>query len=55
VLIAGFSLDGRYPLDDYDRDGLAAGLQLRERFSTWDRAPFRGGDDYAVSVHVRDD
>jgi SAM-dependent methyltransferase len=55
LLIAGFSLDDRYPLDDYDRDCLAAGTELRERFATWDRTAFHEGDDYAVSVHVRDD
>jgi SAM-dependent methyltransferase len=51
-LIAGFSLDRSYHLDQYDLDCEAAGLRLVERFATWDRAPFRDGD-YAVSVHVR--
>jgi SAM-dependent methyltransferase len=55
LLIAGFSLGRGYGVDDYDRHAVAAGLALRERFSTWDRAPFvDGSSDYAVSVHVRD-
>lgn len=57
VLVAGFSLGRGYEVDDYDRDCAAAGLSLRERFSTWSRDAFvdgAGGSDYAVSVHVRD-
>jgi SAM-dependent methyltransferase len=51
-LIAGFQLlDGRYDLATYDRHCAEAGLVLDERFSTWDRAPWRVGGDYAVSVH----
>ena len=51
-LIAGFQLlDGRYDLATYDRHCAEAGLVLDERFSTWDRAPWRAGGDYAVSVH----
>lgn len=56
LLVAGFSLGRGYEVDDYDRDCAAAGLVLRDRCSTWDRAPFVDGrSDYAVSVHVRDD
>jgi 2-polyprenyl-3-methyl-5-hydroxy-6-metoxy-1,4-benzoquinol methylase len=55
VLVAGFLLGRGYEAADYDADCAAAGLTLRERFSTWDRAPFvEGSSDYAVSVHVRD-
>jgi SAM-dependent methyltransferase len=50
LLVAGFQLDGRYDLARYDADCAAAGLELVERFATWDRAPFAGGA-YAVSVH----
>ncbi len=53
VLVAGFSVDRRYPLADYDEHAAAAGLTLAERFATWDRAPFEPGCDYAVSVHRR--
>lgn len=52
VLIAGFSLDRSYRIADYDAHTAAAGLTLTDRFATWDRAPFTGGD-YAVSVHIR--
>ena len=50
VLIAGFSLDERYSVDQYDRECEAVGLALHERYATWDRAPFEAAD-YAVSVH----
>ncbi|MBC6450504.1 class I SAM-dependent methyltransferase [Actinokineospora xionganensis] len=50
LLVAGFSLDRGYTVADYDAHAKAAGLSLVERFATWDREPFSGGD-YAVSVH----
>lgn len=53
VLVAGFQLDGRYSLKEWDDGCEAAGLAPAERWSTWDRVPFRDGDDYAVSVHRR--
>ncbi len=52
-LMAGFSLDRGYGIEDWDADTTAAGLTLAERFATWDRAPFDGGS-YAVSVHQLD-
>lgn len=55
LLIAGFSVDHRYPLADFDVHAADAGLTLLERFATWDRAPFVDGGDYAVSVHRRPD
>ena len=49
-LVAGFQLQDGWPtLDDYD--GWCAGLELENRFATWDRDPYAGGG-YAVSVHV---
>jgi SAM-dependent methyltransferase len=52
-LVAGFSLEpGRLDLAAYDAHAGAAGLVLAERWATWDRQPFAGGD-YAVSVHRR--
>ena len=52
-LVAGFQLQpGRLRLADYDRHCRAAGLELDERWATWDRQPYEGGD-YAVSVHRR--
>jgi SAM-dependent methyltransferase len=58
LLVAGFGLDAAHlPLDDapvdlpgYDGWCRAAGLELVERWATWDRAPHEGGG-YAVSVH----
>ena len=51
VLVAGFQLSrGGLTLAAYDELALAAGLALDERFATWARDPFDGGD-YAVSVH----
>ena len=52
-LVAGFTLDHRYPIEQYDEHCAAAGLTLEERFATWDRDPWRPGGDYAVSVHRR--
>lgn len=51
TLVAGFELGRGYELEDYDRDCEAAGLELAERFATWDRTPFTRNDRYAVSVH----
>ena len=53
ALVAGFSLEpGRLDLETYDGHARAAGLVLDERWATWDRQPFDGGN-YAVSVHRR--
>ncbi len=53
LLVAGFSLHrraGALTLAEYDACCTAAGLELVERYATWDRDPYAGGD-YAVSVH----
>jgi SAM-dependent methyltransferase len=53
VLVAGFVLRPDWPdLAAYDRWCTAAGLALTDRWATWDRRPYEGGD-YAVSVHTR--
>lgn len=49
-LVAGFSLNRDYTLDDYDAHCRAAGLNLEARYATWSRKPYTGGE-YAVSVH----
>jgi hypothetical protein len=55
LLVAGFQIiDGRLRLDRYDELAAAAGLTFVDRWATWDRKPFTGGD-YAVSVHRRTD
>jgi SAM-dependent methyltransferase len=52
VLIAGFQISmGYLSLEEYDRLAKEAGLVLTERFSTWDRQPWRWESSYAVSVH----
>jgi len=50
-LVAGFQLRAGWPtLGDYDRWCAAAGLEPEDRYATWQREPYAGGD-YAVSVH----
>ncbi|MGA7833873.1 MAG: class I SAM-dependent methyltransferase [Acidimicrobiales bacterium] len=51
ALVAGFQLDGRYSVAEYDLACEACGLLLTHRWSTWDRVPFSRGGDYVVSVH----
>ena len=52
ALVAGFQImPGRLTLTTYDRLALAAGLELHERWSTWQRHPWQPGANYAVSVH----
>jgi len=53
LLIAGFSLDaqpGAITLAEYDHAASEAGLELVDRFATWDGAPYDDGR-YAVSIH----
>ncbi len=53
LLVAGFSLlPDRLSLPAYDDAAAAAGLVPVDRWATWDRSPYAGGD-YAVSVHRR--
>jgi len=53
LLVAGFSTDAGLDLAAYDRLAATAGLDLVERWATWDRAPEVAGGNYAVSVHGR--
>jgi len=51
MFVAGFALQaGRLDLATYDRLARGVGLELAQRWSTWERQAFTGGD-YAVSVH----
>ena len=50
LLVAGFQLNGRLALDDYDAHTTAAGLTPVARWSTWGRAPFTSSSDYVVAV-----
>jgi SAM-dependent methyltransferase len=52
LLVAGFTLEpGGLSVEGYDDLCRANGLELADRWSTWDRAPFRLPADYQVSVH----
>lgn len=54
VLVAGFVLRPDWPdLAAYDGWCAAAGLRLADRWATWNRESYAGGD-YAVSAHVRE-
>jgi len=61
LLVCGFGLDAQHlpagcpptPLADYDAAMSQAGFAIRDRWSTWDGAPFAEGDGYAVTVHTR--
>ena len=58
LLVTGFGLDQAHlptncpvtPLADFDAACVAAGLELHDRWATWDHAAFDGGG-YAVSLH----
>lgn len=51
LVVAGFQTGGeRLSVDAYDEHAAHAGLVLVDRWATWDRQPFAGGD-YQVSVH----
>jgi 2-polyprenyl-3-methyl-5-hydroxy-6-metoxy-1,4-benzoquinol methylase len=53
ALVAGFQLDRGFSVADYDDHCRAVGLELAERYATWDAEPFVDGGHYAVSVHRR--
>jgi SAM-dependent methyltransferase len=53
-LVAGFRLRPGWPTpSDHDGWCAAAGAVPEDRFATWERAPYAGGD-YIVTVHRRD-
>lgn len=53
VMIAGFQLQQGLELAAYDDCAAQSGLQLKERWATWDRQPWHERCGYAVSVHQR--
>lgn len=53
ALVAGFRLEGDYPLSRYDLACRAAGAVLERRWSSWDGQPFDASSAYAVSLHRR--
>ena len=55
-LVAGYSLrPGGFGPAEHDALAARCGLVLEDRWSTWDRRPFGPSDDYAVSVHRKED
>jgi SAM-dependent methyltransferase len=55
ALIAGFQISMAYlALEEYDRLAEEAELVLTERYSTWDRQPWKFESSYAVSVHRKE-
>jgi len=51
-LVAGYSIrPGGLQPAAHDAHARAAGLELEDRWATWDRRPWSPGCDYAVSVH----
>ncbi len=54
LLVAGFQCTGAgYGPPAFDGHAADAGLTLAERWSTWDRRPWKPGADFQVSVHRR--
>jgi SAM-dependent methyltransferase len=54
LLVTGYTLrPGGFGPTEHDALAERVGLELEERWSTWDRHPFSTDDDYAVSVHRR--
>jgi SAM-dependent methyltransferase len=53
-LIAGFQLQPNgLRLQHYDACAASAGLELLQRWATWDKQPWQHTCDYAVSVHAK--
>ncbi len=52
IVVAGFQI-GRtaFGIAHYDAAATAAGLELRERWATWDGDPWTETSQYAVSIH----
>jgi hypothetical protein len=52
LVVAGFQIGRQLTLARYDALSESAGLELANRWATWERAPYAGGE-YAVSAHRR--
>lgn len=50
VLVVGFRRESAYPFAAFDADLAAAGLQVEQRFATWDLRPFTDDADFAVTI-----
>jgi SAM-dependent methyltransferase len=49
-IVVGFGLDRGYSLDAFDADVALAGLQVENRFATWDLRAWTAQSGFAVSV-----
>jgi SAM-dependent methyltransferase len=49
-IVIGFGTGRGYPIDAFDRDVVAAGLLVQQRFGTWHLEPFDEASDFAVTV-----
>ncbi|AVZ41095.1 MULTISPECIES: class I SAM-dependent methyltransferase [unclassified Dietzia] len=52
-LVVGFGLDRGWTREEFDDDARRAGLELEQRWSTWDLRPFTEGSGFMVAVLVR--
>lgn len=50
-VVTGFGTARGYALGDFDAHCADAGLELEQRFATWDLRPWRADADFAVTVH----
>jgi 2-polyprenyl-3-methyl-5-hydroxy-6-metoxy-1,4-benzoquinol methylase len=48
-IVLGFALDRGYGIDQLDADAATAGLELEQRFATWDLVPFTDDAEFAVT------
>lgn len=51
LVVVGLGLDRGYPTSTMDNDAERAGLELEQRFATWDLRPFRVDSSFAVSIY----
>jgi len=51
--VIGFGADRDYPFEEFFEDAAAGGLQVQQRFSTWDLRPFDERSTFLVAVLVR--
>jgi SAM-dependent methyltransferase len=52
-MIVGFQLRRGYEIDEFDRSWARTGLELIDRWATWDGQPFLETSEYVVSVLTR--
>ena len=52
LVVSGFQVGRQLTLERYDALSAAAGLELVDRWATWERAPYVGGDTRCRSIDV---